>query len=198
MNEKKLNYKQMIVNILESTNRDGMNELTKYMDKVGFFDAPCSGSYHLSEPGGLAEHSYNVYQNALALAQTLLGKDFTEEMRNSVAIAAILHDLGKCGDYGKPMYVDNLLKSGKRSDAKPYKRNKDLTAIPHAARSVKLATQFIKLTMDEEWAIMCHDGLYDFMKYELPGNERPLQLIINWADMWASHVQEVSESDGEE
>lgn len=88
------------------------------------------------------------------------------------------------------MYVESILKSGKQSDAKPYKRNPELSAVPHAVRSIKLATLFIDLTEAEEWAILCHDGLYDFMKYDLKGKETWLQMIIHWADMWASHIIE--------
>ena len=44
-----------------------------------------------------------------------------------------------------------------------------------------------------------HDGLYDFMKYDLNGKERPLQLIVHWADMWASRVIECgSDQEGAE
>ena len=98
----------------------------------------------------------------------------------------------------KQMYVENILKSGKRSDAKPYKRNPDLLPVPHAVRSVKLATLFIDLTEDEEWAILCHDGLYDFMKYDMQGHETQLSMIIHWADMWASKVLEGGKEEGEE
>lgn len=192
-----IDYKAEITQILTQTGREGIEDLVKYMDKeIGYFTAPCSGGNHLCKEGGLAEHSYNVAMNAEKIARSLYSEEeYTEELHNSIMIAALLHDLGKCGDYGKQMYVENVLKSGKVSDAKPFKRNKDLTNVPHAIRSVKIATLFIDLTEDEEWAIICHDGLYDFMKYEIQGHETKLQLIIHWADMWASHVQEVGEGE---
>ena len=71
----------------------------------------------------------------------MLGGAEYNKIQDSVVIAALLHDLGKCGDYGKSMYVDNILKSGKPSEAKPFKRNPDLLAVPHAVRSIKLATE---------------------------------------------------------
>lgn len=182
--------------LLMETGRDGMEDLLGAMDVWGFFDAPCSGGNHLCKPGGLAEHSLNVCVTACDIAQTLR-IDMTSDELDSVKIAALLHDLGKVGDYGKPMYVENVLKSGKQSEAKPFKRNPDLTAVPHAVRSIKLATLYIDLTADEEWAILTHDGLYDFMKYDIKGHETWLSMIIHWADMWSSHILEGA-GDGDE
>lgn len=90
---------------------------------------------------------------------------------------------------GRPTKADPVQRY-KQSDNKPYKRNPELSNVPHAVRSIKLAQQFIVLTEDEEWAMLCHDGLYDFMKYEIPGHETPLLLIIHDADMWATNVDE--------
>lgn len=190
-------FETIIKESLRKTKREGVEELIKYMDEIGFFKAPCSTRYHLAKEGGLAEHSVNVLNSAEKISVALYGaKNITEEIRNSIVIVSLLHDLGKCGDYGKPMYVDKVLKSGKKG-VQPYETNKDLTSVPHAIRSIKLATLFIDLTEDEEWAILTHDGLYDFMKYQIPGHETKLSLILHWADMWASHVIEIEETESE-
>lgn len=195
---KKPNFKAIITESLKKTKREGVEELLAYMDEIGFFTAPCSTRYHLAQEGGLAEHSVNVLNSAEKLSVALYGaKNITDEIRSSIIICSLLHDLGKCGDYGKPMYVDKILKSGKKG-VQSYDTNKDLTSVPHAIRSVKLATLFIDLTEDEEWAILTHDGLYDFMKYQIPGHETPLSLILHWADMWASHVLEIEADDSAE
>lgn len=185
---------------LMDTKREGMSEFLDYVASLGFLDAPCSGGNHLCKKGGLLEHSVNVFLNAERIGLALYGEEKYQEIKDSIAIAALLHDLGKCGDYGKKMYVENILKSGKVSDAKPFKRNPDLSAVPHAIRSVKLATLYLDLTEDEEWAILCHDGLYDFMKYDMQNKETPLSMIIHWADMWASRVTEggSDEKDGDQ
>ena len=185
-----VNCADIIRDALMKTNREGIIDLLDYMNEIGFLEAPCSGGNHLAKKGGLAEHSVNVLTIAEKIGVALLGGARYNEVQDSVVIAALLHDLGKCGDYEKPMYVESILKSGKQSDAKPYKRNPELSAVPHAVRSIKLATLFIDLTEAEEWAILCHDGLYDFMYKELKGKETWLQMIIHWADMWASHIIE--------
>lgn len=174
---------------LRSTGREHMDELLDHMDEIGFFDAPCSGGNHLCEPEGLAEHSKNVVEMAEKIGKALLGGDY-KSIQNSVIIAAALHDLGKCGDYGKQMYVPNKLKSGKVSEAKPYKRNPELLPLDHATRSIKLATLFIDLTEDEEFAIRYHDGLYETANYAVKGNETQLYLILHYADLWSARIVE--------
>lgn len=194
---KKLDPKEVIKQSLMKTGREGMEDLIDFMDEVGFFTAPCSGGNHLCKEGGLAEHSMNVMFTAEKLSVSLFGgKNITDEMRNSIVIAALLHDLGKVGDFEKQLYIPNILKSGKQSDAKPFMRNKALSNVPHAIRSIKLATLYIDLTEDEEWAILTHDGLYDFMKYEMTGHETWLSLLIHWADMWSSKIIEHDDQEG--
>ena len=185
-----------IIKRLKATNRPGMTELIEAMDQGGFFESPCSGGYHLCEKGGLAEHTLNVCDFAHKVAEALLTPDkLDDEMRESITVAALLHDLGKMGDYDKCGYVPNLLKSGKPSATKPFKVNKDLLAVPHSVRSVKIATKFISLTEDEEFAILMHDGLYGDMKYSIQGHETLLFFILHTADFYSARFYEV---DGDE
>lgn len=190
--------KKEIENCLLKTKRIGVEDLLVFMEEAGFFLAPASGGNHMHEVGGLAKHSLNVLHMAERMSVSLYGgENISEEFRNSIVIAALLHDLGKVGDYDKQMYIPNILKSGKQSEAKPYMRNKQLSNVPHAIRSIKLATLFIDLTEDEEWAILTHDGLYDFMKYEIMGHETELYMLIHFADLWSSKILEKSESESE-
>ena len=189
--------KEKIIGLLKSTNRPGIYDLIAYMEDNGFFEAPCSGSHHLAEIGGLAEHSLNVYNLAMQLYDTFGGEDVTGVAPESVITSALLHDLGKIGQFGKPNYIENVLKSGKVSSAQPYKTNPDLQYIDHEIRSVAIASKFIELTENEQFAIIYHNGMYSNLKYALPGKETPLQMIIHFADMWASRVIEVDEGGDE-
>ena len=197
-NAKELDNKKYVVDHLLSTNREGMKDLIAYMEEIGFFEAPCSGGNHLACQFGLVHHSRNVMMAAENIGYALLGKVKYAEIRDSVIIASLLHDLGKCGDYGKQMYVPNILKSGKASEAKPFKRNPALLPLDHATRSIKLATLFIDLTEDEEFAIRYHDGLYETANYGVKGHETPLYLILHFADLWSSRVTEGSTDEGSE
>lgn len=188
--------------MLLSTRRAGMDKLIDWMENNGFFTSPCSGGNHLAKEGGLVEHSLNV----LDLMDELYSEGMLDEdvhiPKDSIIICALLHDLGKCGDYGKPGYVPNMIKDGrptkaepeqkyKQSEAKPFEVNKELIPIDHEIRSVKIASKFIDLTEEEELAILWHNGLYGNFKYQIQGKETPLYLLLHFADMWASRVVEI-------
>ena len=188
-----MDYKDKIFTLLMLTKRDGIEELLEYMDKAGFYSAPASTKYHGAEAGKLAEHSYNVYKCAIAIAKALQGEEWLNEEGNieSITIAALLHDLGKVGQFNKALYVPNILKTG-QSKAQPFKKNDDLITLDHEVVSVILASKFIELTDEEQFAIAYHNGLYTPIgKFNLAGKERPLQMIIHFADLWASRVIEV-------
>lgn len=177
--------------VLLATKREGMKELLDYMTDCGFWDAPCSGSYHLAKEGGLLEHSLNVLHNAEKISVALIGsKNLTPEMKNSIAICALLHDLGKMGQFEKPNYVPNILKSGEQSSSKPYVTNSDLLPVDHEIRSIAIISMFVDLTEEEQFAILYHNGMYGNLKFALSGHETPLYLIIHTADMWAARVTE--------
>ena len=180
-----------IEGLLLGTEVEGIDGLCEYMrGDLGFYEAPCSGGNHLAKAGGLAEHSLNVFKCAEKIAKALLGTKGYNKVKNDIIIAALLHDLGKCGDFGKQNYIPNILKSGEQSATKPFKTNSDLLYVDHEIRSVKLCAMFIDLTEQQEFAILYHNGLYGPFKYVLQGKETPLYMIIHWADMWASRVIE--------
>lgn len=197
-----MDLKNRIEELLLSTKRKGMEALLNWMDENGFYRMPCSGAHHLSKEGGLAEHSLNVL-NVLQDISFLLVKgveELTKEQLDSLIITALLHDLGKTGDYGKAGYVPNMLKGRVtkanpapepyQSPSKPYEVNKELSPIDHEVRSIKIATRFICLTEEEELAILWHNGLYGNFKYQISGKETPLYLLLHFADMWASRMIE--------
>ena len=193
MSEKVLDNKQYVVDMLKKTGRDGMDDLIEYMEDCGFFSAPCSGGYHLSCEFGLVHHTRNVMETAEKLGVSLLGGAEYNKIQDSVIIAAALHDLGKMGQFEKPNYVKNILKDGNKVGKKPFKTNPDLLYVDHEIRSVAIASMFIDLTEEEQFAILYHNGMYGPLKYSLQGKETPLYMIIHWADMWASRVLEKEE-----
>ena len=192
--------KAYVIKNLKATKRPGMNKLLAYMGEIGFFTAPASGGNHLCCEGGLVVHTANVMMLAEKFGKMLFGQNY-KEYRNSLRIAAGLHDLGKCGRAGMPYYAENLVKDGrptkadpvqkyKRSDSKPYSINKDLCHIDHPLRSVELATRYIDLTEEEEHAIFYHDGLYGSLAYDLKNHEEPLQTCLHFADYWSAQFIE--------
>lgn len=192
MNEKQ----EAIERLLLKAEREGMGGLIMAMREGGFFEAPCSGKNHLSCIGGLAEHSLNVFHHMVDLNITLKAEIPDE----SIIICALLHDLGKMGQFGKPNYVPNML-TGRatkanpnpepyQSETKPFETNSDLIYVDHEVRSVAIASQYIRLTEDEQWAILMHNGLYGNFRYVIPGKETKMYLLLHMSDMWASRVTE--------
>ena len=185
-----------------STQREGMEDLLDFAEELGFFEAPASGGNHLCKDGGLLEHTVNVMQFAEKIGVAMLGGAAYNKIHNSVVIAAGLHDLGKCGRFGSPYYVENMIQDGrptkkepeqkyKRSESKPFNISSELCHIDHPLRSVELAARYIDLTEEEEHAIFYHDGAYGSLAYDLKGHEEPLQVIVHFADFWVAQFLEV-------
>ena len=199
-----MSCKESIENLLQETKRPGMQSLLYWMDQNGFYDAPCSSKYHLAKPGGLAEHSLNVFRIAISILPDLV-KDQSKisfSLVDSVVICSLLHDLGKAGQFGKRNYI-SIAKhekpfakdssNDKFNDFKnvsiEYETNKDLLYVPHEIRSVVIASKFIDLTEEEQFAILYHNGLYGELK-GFKGQETPLYLILSYADLWAARITE--------
>lgn len=187
--------------LLQLTDRKGVNALLGYLKKNGFDTAPCSTKYHLAEAGGLVQHSLNVCR-FLESVNDAIGTGIPTA---SIRIVALLHDIGKMGDHDKSNYIDNLVRSRSKnketgeydmviSSTQPYKTNPDLLYIPHEVRSIQIAERFITLTEEEEHAIYYHNGKYTHTGYDL--KETPLQMLLHFADLWASRVIEVPDESG--
>ncbi|HPL09028.1 MAG TPA: HD domain-containing protein [Clostridia bacterium] len=190
--------KQQIIELLRSTERPGIENLIQHMEESDFFMAPCSTQYHLCINGGLAEHSMNVYTYMTLMYQSTKHWDdsrFEFTLNNlshdSVVIVSLLHDIGKASYRGKPNYIPNILKSGEVSKAKPYESNSDRLYIPHEVVSLQIISKYIELTEEEEFAILYHNGMYVPSGRDINGKERPLQLLLHFADMWCSRFVEV-------
>jgi len=165
--------------------RNGIYELSNYLELNGFFCAPCSGQHHCNWAGGLLEHSLNVMDKAVALYYAF---DAVKLNLQSVMFASLFHDVGKIGTYGKPYYVDNVLKDGKISAAKPYEHNKEIVECDHSVVSLHILSKFVPMTEEERQAIVYHNMLYIPSGRDVSGKEHPLTMIVHFADLWCSRV----------
>ena len=177
--------KKRIEFLLKTTERPGIEHLLEWMYNNGFYLAPCSSKYHLAQPGGLAEHSLNVFENAHAILYALCDGVSTE-LLHSVIICSLLHDLGKTGQFGKHNYIRQI--DGETGETS-FTTNKELLYIPHEVRSIAIASQYIYLTEEEQFAILYNNGLYGELQ-SVKNHETPLYMILHFADMWASRVTE--------
>jgi 23S rRNA maturation-related 3'-5' exoribonuclease YhaM len=188
--EEDIEMKKQIIELLRSTNRPGIENLINYLENESdFFTAPCSTQYHGCKEGGLAEHSLNVCEFGTKHLSNLIDNN------DSWVIVSLLHDIGKSTYYGKPNYIPNILKSGKQSEDKPYTSNSERCWIPHEVSAIHIISKYIELTEDEAFAIYGHNGLYTPAGNMFKGNETPLQLLLHFADMWASRFIEKGASE---
>ena len=178
----------------EKITREGADKLLDYLtsDKCDFFTAPASTRYHGAYEGGLLEHSLNVYECLCQIVPRLHEKYGFEFPEESLAIAALLHDLCKVNFYKTEMR--NVKKNGVW-EAVPYYTIEDNLPYGHGEKSVYIISGYLRLTRDEAFAIRFHMG---FSGPEDPGNVGksfelfPLALALSWADMEASYYMEGS------
>ena len=202
--------KQEIINLLSSTNREGINKLISYLEKRDYFTAPASTQYHLSVVGGLAQHSLNVYKNMMEL---YYGTDWwtlseytireQEVEHENIVIVALLHDLCKVDFYKSA--TRNVKENGSWKEVQVYMVDEKMQVLGHGSKSVIVAQQFIKLYFPEIQAISFHMGLQDDDKtysgtVSNVYSTVKLALYTHIADLRATFEQDVDslKSDGNE
>ena len=148
-------------------NREGIDDLLKYLEKTDFFTAPSSISFHLNEDGGLCRHSLNVFETAMKLYDSILSpaidsniSPFTEKPSlESVAISTQLHDLCKTKLYHK---VEKWKKDeNNRWVSYPGWEINDEFPFGHGDKSCVIISWFMRLKQDELLAIRWHMGMFD-------------------------------------
>lgn len=90
------------IELLLTTNRNGIDRVLKELEELGFYDAPASSKFHLSCKGGLLEHSINVYEAAILIREQAIKvhPELEEQLPlDSVTICTLLHDTCKTGIY---------------------------------------------------------------------------------------------------
>ncbi len=183
--------------------RDGAAAMLYWLDsKTDFFTAPASGKYHLAQPGGLAVHSLNVYKRLLEItARDVFGGTdgalLAEEVRETVVILGLLHDVCKAGVYHQETKRRKNPDTGKWEDCLGY-TFRDPFPLGHGEKSLYLITRHMALTEEEALAIRWHMGAYDDA---VKGGSRSMTEAMNltpwvWrlqeADMCAAWIDERS------
>ena len=190
--------KEMILDLLRSTERDGIDKLADYLsDSTDFFTAPTSTRFHNNFSGGLAQHCLNVYENFKSLLE-IKGVEMSED---SIIICALLHDLCKCNTY----VVETRNRKNEQGQWEKYNiwaTNKDVDIpLPHSSRSIAIIRKFIKLSIKEELTIFYHMGPYGGEDYEYrnmlkAANEKYPQTVLFYvADTIASYLDEETVTD---
>lgn len=138
--------KNKIIGLLKQTGRENMDKVVEWMEQNRFFESPASISHHNRFYGGLATHSFEVYEEAVKLnaeRKAPLPED-------SVVLCALLHDLCKSDLY----YYDK--------EARSTKKKPEVAAQGHGIRSVRILKSCgLPLSREEELAIWWHMGEHE-------------------------------------
>ena len=183
--------KEQFIELLRSTNREGIENLINFLEKTDFFKAPASTRFHGDYEGGLLEHSMKVYEI------------FKEKVKNAsiemnvsddtIIISALLHDVCKANFY-KEDYRNAKNELGVWEKV-PYYTIDDQIPYGHGEKSVMMISEFIKLTPEEKYAIRWHMGFTEPKEvYNTIGaayKKYPLALLLFEADLEATYFFDI-------
>lgn len=166
-----------------------------------FFTAPASSRrwFHSSYPGGLAEHTLGVVENARRIALGLYDPLTTDKLPWGhlwkLDFCALFHDLGKVGDGTHPYYVQN---KDQRSIERGYLYDIDPRCLdmPVPERGLFILHQAgVPMDADMWLGVRLSDGQYvpENAPYKL--REPRIALIVHWADL-ARMAEEKAEEAG--
>ena len=177
--------------------REGADKLLAFLtsENCDFFTAPASTRYHGSYPGGLVKHSLNVYDCLVdymsrARVKEVYGIEYSDE---SIAIAALLHDLCKVNFYVES--TRNVKENGVWKTV-PYYSIEDKLPYGHGEKSVYIVSGYMRLTRDEAFAIRYHmgfSGTEDINNVSKAFEMFPLAYALSAADMEATYFVEGKE-----
>lgn len=184
-----------IINLLNSTERKGIDKVIKYLEESDFFVAPASTKYHGNYDGGLAEHSLNV-RDLLKEKNERYNLGLGEDTIN---ITGLLHDFCKINFYNKQTCWrknDN----NRWESYEGYKVQDDFP-IGHGEKTVIMLQCFIRLTREEIIMMRWHMGNTEPKELLMTiGNAYsivPAAVALHTADMEASYLLEEHFEPGE-
>lgn len=175
--------------------REGSAALLDYLqNKSDFFTAPASARYHGAYPGGLCDHSVNVYHCladylARPRVQELYGLEYEPE---SVAVVSLLHDICKVGCYRSGTRNVKNEATGQWEKV-PTFFYEDKLPYGHGEKSVYIISGFMRLSREEAMAIRWHMGFSGTEDSRTVGQalrQFPLAFALATADMEASYFLE--------
>ena len=194
-------YKSEFIEILKDTGRENIDYVIEDLEDLGFFEAPASSKNHFNFEGGLVEHSLNVYKIAIILKEQIikLRPDIANRIPDdSIAIAALLHDVCKADIYKKVVKkVKNEI--GVWEPQESYNIDYSNFPLGHGEKSVIILLRSgLDLSDDEIIAIRWHMGGWDlpFQSSEMIASNKkakdvsPLLTLIHTADTLAAGILE--------
>ncbi len=221
--EKILRNIKTFKHLMGTVNRPGKDDLMAFLEKSDFYTAPASTKFHMSTEGGLLQHSLNVYASLTGnlvpreggtekWAYMICGEEVAEYDHETLVIVSLLHDLCKTNFYATEMrnqktYDPDRVSAAPRGSVKrdnggafvweqvPCYTIDDRNPYGHGEKSVMMVEEFMKLRMEERYAIRWHMGTSDCSYNQIQSfyksvEKFPICLLLHMADEEASHFIE--------
>ena len=150
-----MNTKEKIIETLLRTERYGIYSIVDFLENGSdFFTAPASTKHHLAIEGGLAEHSWNVYNAMRTLNDTFDGGIPDSQ----IVTVSLLHDACKTGYYVK----QQKWRKDDRDKWESYAAwaTEDILPLGHGEKSLYIVGKFLRLDDAEAAAIRWHMGAW--------------------------------------
>lgn len=196
LEETKTKFKDIVFTHIQ---REGIDELMDYLENSDFYESPASTKFHGSYPGGLCEHSINVYEMLVNEVHNTFGENWAEVVSpESVAIVSLFHDLCKVNTYES--YFRNVKNedTGIWEKVECYRRN-PLFPLGHGEKSLFILMNYMLLTAQEALAIRWHMGAFDIGNYnnvnelDQAFKQSNIAFLLHVADMKANYLIESRE-----
>lgn len=181
--------KERFIRLCGSIERPGIDNLLVWLEKTDFFIAPASTKYHGSYPGGLVEHSLNVYDE---LSRLLKAYPEIEVSNDSILISTLFHDLCKLNFY-------TVEKRNRKNDKGVWEQydyyavNEGFCFGGHGSKSLYILQRFIDVIPEEAVAINCHMSCWDTNNSLNIGKayeQFPFAWLVHVADEAATYIKE--------
>lgn len=169
--------KERFLELCSNIHREGIDGLMSWLEKSDFYIAPASTRFHGNYPGGLLQHSLNVYDELKRILQVYPEINVSEE---TAVIVSLFHDLCKVNFYTTEKR-NRKNEDGKWESYDAYAVKEKFCFGGHGSKSVFIVQSFIKLTPEEAAAINCHMSSWD-------GNQNVGSTYTQFPLAWALHA----------
>ena len=215
--ENRKRYTELIESI--SSEKGNIEGFLNWASKSDFFFAPASSKYHCNYPGGLCEHSLNVYDTLLKLVdkfeshyeyhekERIVNEDGTESVsaeevlvrnfsEDTLKVVALLHDISKTNFYEQ--FMRNVKdENGNWTQVQEYKTRDASDRFifgSHEQNSEFIARTFFNLTVEESTAILHHHAgkSWDSAQDDVSAvfTRYSLAVLLHMADMLSTFLIE--------
>lgn len=189
--------KERFLTLARTIRRRGVFELLDWLETTDFYTAPASTRFHGSCPGGLLEHSLNVYdelQRLLAAypdirSESVITDNTYCSTHDSAAIISLFHDLCKVNYYTTEKR-NRKNELGQWESYNAYTVNEQFNFGGHGSKSVFLIQRFMPLTDEEAAAINSHMGAFADQNVGKVYEQFPLAFLLHVADEAATYIVE--------